>query len=810
MKSEGEASAGKFTEAFDARAVSDSMLGKLLQAEKDGERFWRLVSNRIRIQKNRRFQEDTLDAASLDKSGVRYLTPIAKIQIGMLGSCLLLAMLLAIIVFNIKEPLPDTSTSTSHQPEHRKAIDPAKRTIVRSEGEDVSPALTATAEEVHSKRSQVLLAVPKFVKKFASHTCKAAWQNTAVSAGPGSDETAKTSDLDRPQRSIIAARNRLERTAEEIVFAPAYHLCVACSFNRSGYGQLSINGEVTIPKTGPREIAAILPYIEMEIKNRVSFIGPRIGRVHGTAYFEFRDEPEVFEFADMEDLSWAIQQLAKKLNAVNSKFRQRGKESEMARQHRTQSVARINEVFQQWANESLNKGGTAFKVKREDKTRFMTIISEEAFKDFAESGQFELPQLDQLFVPLTTIQRRNAEAIKHDLEAHRKLNLFANSQDFKVYSDSIASWKAKQLKQGTRSVDLVSDEPITKIVSLRADLSGLPMLMGDDCKIEESNSLAMNDLSVVIGPMLSRLATRSTRATGEGRTQMVGMVSDRMKRIQSQSRSWKSRHQYLHTADQMLQAQEPDLRHEMVEWLSEQNSLVAAKLLSCYVKYDLDPGVRMVATKALAKYSPKRYRQSLWNGLDYPWIEANRHSVEALVRLNDKASIPYLVEKLKSDDPRSPRSLDDGRFIKKELVAINHMKNCLLCHADSHSTRDKGRAPVPEWDRPLPPQYYQSQPRGLVVRADVTYLRQDFSVMLDVLEKPEHWPSEQRFDFLVQERELSYGEFLEARERHSDKFATEYRDAILFGLRTLTGLKPSDNSYENWLAVTQNFAVHTP
>ena len=46
---------------------------------------------------------------------------------------------------------------------------------------------------------------------------------------------------------------------------------------------------------------------------------------------------------------------------------------------------------------------------------------------------------------------------------------------------------------------------------------------------------------------------------------------------------------------------------------------------------------------------------------------------------------------------------------------------------------------------------YYSRGKGDFVRADVTYLKQDFSVQLPVA-NPGQWPAEQRYDFVVRER----------------------------------------------------------
>src|SRR6185369_1479841 len=62
---------------------------------------------------------------------------------------------------------------------------------------------------------------------------------------------------------------------------------------------------------------------------------------------------------------------------------------------------------------------------------------------------------------------------------------------------------------------------------------------------------------------------------------------------------------------------------------------------------------------------------------------------------------------------------------------------------------------VPDVKQPLPPSfsvaYYEDTSPGPIVRADVTYLRQDFSLTLPV-QNPGPWPNQQRFDFFVRLR----------------------------------------------------------
>jgi hypothetical protein len=72
---------------------------------------------------------------------------------------------------------------------------------------------------------------------------------------------------------------------------------------------------------------------------------------------------------------------------------------------------------------------------------------------------------------------------------------------------------------------------------------------------------------------------------------------------------------------------------------------------------------------------------------------------------------------------------------------------------------------------------------------DVTYLRQDFSVLLPVADAGP-WPEMQRFDFLVRERPLTLDEaavFAVELAPRGRGVLSPYRRAALAALRELTG-----------------------
>src|SRR5262249_31237808 len=123
--------------------------------------------------------------------------------------------------------------------------------------------------------------------------------------------------------------------------------------------------------------------------------------------------------------------------------------------------------------------------------------------------------------------------------------------------------------------------------------------------------------------------------------------------------------------------------------------------------------------------------------------------------------------------PRVEKVGDKTVTIAREVVRINHHRNCLLCHAPAEkdkTPKDTLVAQVPLPSEPLTAPYYGSPPKptGLMVRIDVTYLRQDFSVMQPVYDSSA-WPVMQRFDYVVRKRVLTADQASKLRKRLKDQ-----------------------------------------
>jgi hypothetical protein len=251
----------------------------------------------------------------------------------------------------------------------------------------------------------------------------------------------------------------------------------------------------------------------------------------------------------------------------------------------------------------------------------------------------------------------------------------------------------------------------------------------------------------------------------------------------------------------------PDMQSGLVKYLSTISHVEATKALARVAIFSADDDVRKAALDALKVRRERDYTDILVTGLHYPWPAVARRAAEAIAKLERDDLLPQLVNLLEEPDPRAPvtEEVNQKRVpVVRELVRVNHHRNCLLCHAPGNTGKVSGEAvsaEVPVPGQPLTPPsggYNTSQP-NILVRVDVTYLRQDFSALQPVADA-NPWPEMQRFDFLVRRRTLTDEEAAAYREkltpRESGRFSP-YRRAALAALRDLTG-RDTEPTPEAW------------
>jgi hypothetical protein len=150
------------------------------------------------------------------------------------------------------------------------------------------------------------------------------------------------------------------------------------------------------------------------------------------------------------------------------------------------------------------------------------------------------------------------------------------------------------------------------------------------------------------------------------------------------------------------------------------------------------------------------------------------------------------------------------RAVVPELVRVNHLRNCLLCHAYSSSAADPVRGLVPNAEHrvPLPVAGARTDSKGwsggrpsisvvtsTFVRPDITFLRQDFSVVQPVANHGKLWPAEQRFDYLVRLRPINSRDLSRWQDKlDTVKASSVQGESLLFALRVLTGESPATSA----------------
>jgi hypothetical protein len=206
------------------------------------------------------------------------------------------------------------------------------------------------------------------------------------------------------------------------------------------------------------------------------------------------------------------------------------------------------------------------------------------------------------------------------------------------------------------------------------------------------------------------------------------------------------------TLMQLLQAEDRPLRLLLVETLAEIKGEKASVALAQRAIYDLSEEVRKKAAEALSKRPSAEFEQVLLEAFRYPWAPAAEHAAECIVALRMKHLVPKLIPLLKEPDPTLPFEENNQKMVR-QLVRMNHLCNCIVCHAPSTSREDLVRGLVPMPGAEMPPVYYQAV-TGVFVRASITFLRQDFSVMQPVPE-PGKWPTYQRYDYLILKRPVT-------------------------------------------------------
>ena len=318
----------------------------------------------------------------------------------------------------------------------------------------------------------------------------------------------------------------------------------------------------------------------------------------------------------------------------------------------------------------------------------------------------------------------------------------------------------------------------TALGAKRLDLAMLPLRMGKDCHLGKEPAEALQVLSRRLRANLDACAQRA------GDDMRPDAAALRKSLLVDQAAEWLTS-EAVPTLMQMLQAEATPVRHLLIELLERIKGRPASAALARRASTDLSPEVREHAVRALKKRPADEVAPVLVDLLSYPWAPVAEHAAEALVALDLKEALPKLRKALTQPDPVLPVFGPLGsRPVLREVVRVNHTSNCMLCHPPSFSDTDLVRGAIPGTGKPSGG--YQGGQDSVFVRADVTYLRQDFSVVQPV-ENPKGGAAFRRYDYMVRERPLlaSVADAMVRRFTVLEK-PSRQREALLFALRELT------------------------
>jgi len=336
------------------------------------------------------------------------------------------------------------------------------------------------------------------------------------------------------------------------------------------------------------------------------------------------------------------------------------------------------------------------------------------------------------------------------------------------------------------------------MIENRADLHGLPFLMGDDCRSGEK--LAASFAVIAQG-------VRQLTQNQNGQRLPDGSVPNEFSdlnptKLTLPGTSPETVQLALVAAlMQIMMPESEQARVNLAKYLATVPHIDATKALARLALFSAEDVVRAAAIEGLRLRSERDYTDVLMQGFNYPLPAVAKRSAEALVKLDRKDVLADLVNVLERPDPRLPfTEKRDGKdaMTVRELVKVNHHRNCLLCHAPGNTENTPAvalKVAVPSPVEPLPKPTdgggYQTTPStpDILVRIDMTYLRQDFSLMMPVADA-HPWPEMQRFDFLVRTRPVTPTEvqaFESRRETDEPGQPSVYHRAALFALRELSG-----------------------
>ena len=371
---------------------------------------------------------------------------------------------------------------------------------------------------------------------------------------------------------------------------------------------------------------------------------------------------------------------------------------------------------------------------------------------------------------------------------------------------TVAKLRIQELiKKIKKENDQQQDKFLLTLMDTRKEVRGLPFAMGGACRIGQ-------------GP--ATLFQAAVEAARHGMDQDAFPRSSMQQHQDESTPFWAVYNAETQNQDtdagvaaltQILGPERGTLRASMVQHLAASSRPTAIRTIAKAAIFDASSDARLAAIKALKDRpeAKEQYTDILMHGLRYPMAIVAKRSAQAIIALDRKDLMPQVAAFLGETAPGDPQVVD-GKECVREVVRINHHRNCLLCHPPASQqalpNEVPGVMPIPGTPFPSSPSeaYGNAQSFGdPMVRADTTYLRQDFSARMPVA-NASPWPEMQRFDFLVRTRVVEGKELAALQQQvqaRAADFLSENHKAAIRVLSELTGQANVAPTQKAWQAV---------
>lgn len=340
------------------------------------------------------------------------------------------------------------------------------------------------------------------------------------------------------------------------------------------------------------------------------------------------------------------------------------------------------------------------------------------------------------------------------------------------------------------------------ILKYRSDLRGLPYLLENSCRTEEKEAQLFAQITNQIQNKLNRLIGEEMAAETFWKQQQASYFG--RQKPQQETNSVATDRVTVAALMQMMGGKSESYRIGLAKFLVMIEHADASRALARLALFAPEAQVRTTALEGLKSRNRHDYADVLMQGFRYPLGLISSRAAEAVVKLDCKDRFADLIKVLEEPDPRAPVKQNvDGKVttVIREVVRVNHHRNCLLCHSPANTgyvPEGVLTAAVPLPDRGLKRDggYLDNASPDIFVRIDITYLRQDFSLMLPV-KHATPWPPVQRFDYFVRTRAITAEESA-TQTQHLAKHRAPSHVSATIALSELAGRAPVDRTPQAW------------